>query len=98
MQNNTTILFIVSIVSITVIIITWLLVHLSKVVINKDIEVKNTIEVKLIEGKVKSTFDFGCKNVIQNPVSQIETSKNERKKRVIRKPPLTYHHTKTLNM
>lgn len=95
MQNNTTILFIVLIVAITILIITLLLVYLSKVVINKDIELKNSIEVKLIEGKVKSTFDFGCKNVIQSPVS-IETPKNERKKRVIRKYPLSYHYTKSL--
>jgi hypothetical protein len=93
MQNNTTILFIVLMILSTVIIVTLLEVHLSKVVINKDIEVNHTIEVKLIEGKVKSTFGFGCRNVIQNPVSEHETLKNERKKRVIRKFPLSYHHT-----
>ena len=45
MQNNITILFIVLMILSTVIIVTLLEVHLSKVVINKDIEMKHTIEV-----------------------------------------------------
>lgn len=54
--------------------------YLSTVIVDKDISLGNLIDIRIIEGRIKFTFTFGCKNVIQSPVSQLETPKNERKK------------------
>ena len=48
---------------------------------NKDIELENSIDIKIIDGSVKSTLTFGCKTVLNQPIAQPDTPKNERKKK-----------------
>ena len=55
-------------------------------------------EVKLIEGSVKSTFNFACSDIQNGQVPQPLLLKDEvldtKKKRMISKSPLPYHSNK----